>query len=87
MQWMRSEPDFRPLIRDPEVLRRMQIAFDLYETAEQMKRQNILRRNPDATEQEIEEGIREWLHRRPGAEHGDGVGRPASSERLERLRG
>lgn len=65
----------------------MQIAFDLYETAEQMKRQNILRRNPDATEEEIEQGIREWLHYRPGAEHGDGDGRPASRERLERLKG
>jgi hypothetical protein len=39
-------------------------------------RQNLRRRNPEASEEEIEEGIREWLGRRPGAEHGDGVGRP-----------
>lgn len=65
-----------PPIRDPDVLARMEIAFDLYETAEQMMRQNLRRRNPEATEQEIETGIREWLRRRPGAEHGDGVGRP-----------
>ncbi len=63
-------------IRDPEVLARMELAFDLYEMAEQMMRQNLRRRNPGASKQEIEEGIREWLHRRPGAEHGDGVGRP-----------
>lgn len=84
---MTAEFDHRPLIRDPEVLRRMEIAFDLYQTAELMKRQNILRAKPDATEEEIEEGIRAWLHRRPGAEHGDGFGRPASAERLARLKG
>lgn len=84
---MRSEPEYRPLLRDPDVLRRMKIAFDLYETAEQMKRQNILRRNPGATEEEIQEAIREWLHHRPGAEHGDAAGRPVSKERLERLKG
>jgi len=54
----------------------MEIAFDLYQTAEQLMRQNLRRRNPAASEDEIEEGIREWLRRRPGAEHGDGVGRP-----------
>jgi hypothetical protein len=63
-------------IRDPDVLARMENAFDLYRTAEQMMRQNLRRRNPAATESEIDEGVREWLHRRPGAEHGDGVGRP-----------
>ncbi len=63
-------------IQDPEVLARMELAFDLYEMAEQMMRQNLRRRNPGASEQEIEEGIQEWLHRRPGAEHGDGEGRP-----------
>lgn len=64
-------------IRDPEVLQRMELAFDLYEAAEEIMRQNLRRRNPEASEEEIEEGIREWLRRRPGAEHGDGEGRPA----------
>jgi hypothetical protein len=63
-------------IRDPDVLARMEIAFDLYQTAEQMMRQNLRRRYPEASEDDIQEGIREWLRRRPGAEHGDGVGRP-----------
>jgi hypothetical protein len=73
------DPDFhvRRPIRDPEVLARMEIAFDLYEMAEQMMRQNLRRRNPEASEEEIEEGIRQWLRHRPGAEHGDGVGRPS----------
>ncbi len=68
--------EIRRPIRDPEVLARMELAFDLYEMAEQMMRQNLRRRNPGASELEIEEGIREWLRRRPGAQHGDGVGRP-----------
>ncbi len=68
--------EIRRPIRDPDVLARMELAFDLYEMAEQMMRQNLRRRNPGATEQEIEEGIRDWLRRRPGAQYGDGVGRP-----------
>lgn len=63
-------------VRDPEVLRRMELAFDLAEAAEEIMRQNLRRRNPNASEEEIEAGIREWLGRRPGAEHGDAVGRP-----------
>jgi hypothetical protein len=38
-------------------------------------RQNLRRRNPSASEEEIEDGVREWLRKRPGAELGDGVGR------------
>ena len=68
--------DIRRPIQDRALLRRMEMAFDLYEMAEEMMRQNLRRRNPEASEREIEQGIREWLHRRPGAEHGDGVGRP-----------
>jgi hypothetical protein len=65
-------------VRDPEIRKRMELAFDLYEAAEEIMRQNLRRRNPGASEEEIEEGIREWLRRRPGAEHGDGVGRLTS---------
>ena len=79
---MRSAFEYRRPIRDPEVLARMELAFALYEMAEQMMRQNLRRRNPGASEEEIEEGILEWLHRRPGAELGDGVGRP--TRRFER---
>ena len=70
-------------IRDPAVMARMKMAFDLYETAEAIMRQNLRRRFPDASETEIERQLVEWLHRRPGAEHGDGVGRP--SRRFERF--
>ncbi|HWM92692.1 MAG TPA: hypothetical protein VN493_18145 [Thermoanaerobaculia bacterium] len=69
-------------IRDPKVMSRMKMAFDLYETAEAIMRQNLRRRFPDAQEAEIERLLVSWLRRRPGAEHGDGPGRP--SRRLER---
>lgn len=70
-------------IRDPKVMSRMKMAFDLYETAEAIMRQNLRRRFPDAQETEIERQLVDWLHRRPGAEHGDGPGRP--SRRFERF--
>lgn len=69
-------------IRDPKVMSRMKMAFDLYETAEAIMRQNLRRRFPDAQEAEIERHLVSWLRRRPGAEHGDGPGRP--SRRFER---
>ena len=69
-------------IRDPKVMSRMKMAFDLYETAEAIMRQNLRRRFPDAQEAEIERQLVDWLRRRPGAEHGDGPGRP--SRRFER---
>lgn len=73
-------------IRDPAVLKRMEIAFALAEAAEQMKRMTLRRQNPEATEEEIERAIREWYAYRPGAEHGDGDGVPAL-HRLARVTG
>ena len=64
-------------VQDPAVMSRMKMAFDLYETAEAIMRQNLRRRFPDASEAEIERRLVSWLHRRPGAEHGDGIGRPS----------
>jgi Rv0078B-related antitoxin len=79
---MPAEKESGRASRHAEIRRRMEIAFDLADTAEQMMRQNLRRRNPDATDAEIEAGVREWLHKRPGAEHGDGVGRPVPLERV-----
>lgn len=55
---------------------RMAMAADLFDTALQMIRQNTLRRNPAASEEEIDAAIRAWLAKCPGAEHGDGEGVP-----------
>jgi hypothetical protein len=55
--------------RDPKVL--TQQIFDLYQTAKDLMQQNLRRRYPEASEEEIAERLRAWLHHRPGAEHGD----------------
>jgi hypothetical protein len=54
-------------IRDPEVMRRMELAFDLYESAELIMRENLRRRFPKADEAEIERRLLDWLQKRPGA--------------------
>lgn len=64
----------KPPIRDPAILERMQMAFELYEVAETMKRQNLRRRHPELSPAEIEERVVAWLRHRPGAEHGDADG-------------
>lgn len=56
------------------VAERMAIAFDLWDMGDEIMRQNLRRRNPDASEAEIEELFRRWLLERPGAEHGDASG-------------
>lgn len=56
------------------VRRRAREVDELFEFALEVQRSNILRRNPDATEEEIERGIVEFLQRRPGALYGDASG-------------
>jgi hypothetical protein len=56
------------------VRRRAREVDELGEFALEIQRGNILRRNPQATEEEIERGILELLQRRPGARHGDASG-------------
>ncbi|MCK6461324.1 MAG: hypothetical protein L6Q95_15690 [Planctomycetes bacterium] len=55
---------------------RLRMALDLHDTGVEMMRQNLRRRHPEASEQEIERLLLARLHGRPGAEHGDAVGRP-----------
>lgn len=57
--------------------RRLQIALDMYELGEQMQRARLRRERQDASSEEIEAEIRAWRLRRPGAPHGDAVGRPS----------
>lgn len=40
-----------------------------------MKRQSLRRSNPEASDEEIEQRLQQWLLDRPGAEHGDSPGR------------
>lgn len=62
------------LIRDPDVLARARAAFDLCETAEQMMRQNLRRRHPQASEEEIRQRFRAWLEKRPYVPETEGTG-------------
>ena len=41
-----------------------------------MRRAQLRREHPDATDDEIDALLIAWLETRPGAEHGDACGRP-----------
>ncbi|HEX4954271.1 MAG TPA: hypothetical protein VF017_12845 [Thermoanaerobaculia bacterium] len=56
-------------VRDPKVLERMNLLFDLYETGEHMMRENLRRKFPDESPEQIEARLLEWL------------GRPSSRQR------
>lgn len=82
------EIDVRPAIDDPNVLSRMRTAFDLFDLALKMQRENLRRRHPDATPEEIDRRLGEWLRSRPGAELGDASGPDfAPSTRFSHLLG
>ena len=49
---------------------RLELAFDLYEAGEEIMRQNLERRHPDADTGEIDRRLGAWLSERPGAELG-----------------
>lgn len=53
-------------VRDSAVIARMKLAFDLYEAAEEIMRQNLRRTFPDAAREEIERRLAHWLQKRPG---------------------
>jgi hypothetical protein len=57
---------------------RLQVVLDLAAAGEAMMRQNLRRQFPDASEEEIDRRLTEWFLTRPGAEHGDGAGRPGT---------
>ena len=57
------------------LVRRLRQVFDLFEAGLSMKRAQLRRAMPDATDQEIEIELRAWLATRDGAENGDAPGR------------
>ena len=61
---------------DESVAARLRTAFDLFLAGERMMRQNLRRRHPEATLEEIDRRLCAWMSERPGAEHGDAAGRP-----------
>ncbi len=57
---------------------RLRTALDLCEMGESMRRAQLRREHPGATDEEIEALLVTWLETRPGAEAGDGWGRAIS---------
>lgn len=57
---------------------RLALALDLFAASEEIVRQNLRRQHPAAPSELIERYLDEWLHDRPGAESGDGWGRPVN---------
>jgi hypothetical protein len=55
---------------------RLRITLELFESGVSLMRENLRRRHPTESKRQIEERLRAWLRDRPGAEHGDCVGRP-----------
>ncbi len=70
-------------INDPAVRKRVQMAFELYEAAQLIMRQNLRRRNPNLDDAAIEALLAQWRRKRPGADHGDGVGRPIPKHKID----
>jgi hypothetical protein len=58
--------------------RNLRTSLDLNADGFAMKRQQLRLRHPDVDEETIDCHFRAWLRERPGAELGDGVGRPLS---------
>lgn len=54
---------------------RFRITLDLHQAGIDLMRQNLRRRNPSESKEQISERVEAWLHTRPGAEHGDAPGR------------
>ena len=52
-----------PPVRDPQILARMRTAMDLYEAAEAMMRQNLRRRHPAESTEQIERRLLSWLRK------------------------
>ncbi len=53
----------------------LRAALDLSEVGIALMRQNLRRRFPETSEHDIDLRLRAWVQHRPGAEHGDAVGR------------
>lgn len=57
------------------VIESFRAALDLFQAGVDVMRQNLRRRHPGASEDEIDHLLRAWLLERPGAESGDSAGR------------
>jgi hypothetical protein len=65
----------RVMNADEAAADRLRTALELVDLAERMLRAKLRRDHPRMSAAEIERRIDDWYLRRPGAEHGDAVGR------------
>jgi hypothetical protein len=57
---------------------KLAMSLEMFSYGCAVMRENLRRKNPQADDATIESLLQAWLRTRPGAELGDGVGRPAS---------
>ena len=62
----RNVQDSFKTLQRPDLMRRFQETMELFETAVAIQRQNLRRRHPDLSEEEIEGRVQEWLLDRRG---------------------
>jgi hypothetical protein len=55
---------------------RLRTALALFGTGVAIKRAQLRRQDPSATEEELAKRLAAWLRTRPGATHGDSAGEP-----------
>ncbi len=65
-----------PSTDQKELARRFRTALELHELGVAKMRRNLRRKHPGASEEFLRRKLGEWLRTRPGAEFGDGCGRP-----------
>jgi hypothetical protein len=63
-----SEPPLDPAAK-------LRLACELFEAGVDLMRQKLRRQHPNLDAAAIERLVAEWVSTRPGAEHGDAVGR------------
>lgn len=65
---------------------KLRLSLEMFRYGCDMMRQNLRRAHPDEDPAAIEERLRSWLRTRPGAPHGDGIGRPGTWPRRHHAR-
>lgn len=59
-----------------QVVEAFRTTLDLFQTGVDLMRQNLRRRHPETSDEDIDRLLHAWLVERPGAESGDCPGRP-----------
>jgi hypothetical protein len=67
---------------DETTAERLAQALEMFEFGVEMMAANLRRRHPEATPEQIDQLVDQWLAERPGAEHGDSDGVPISLDRF-----